>query len=169
MSSRTAIPSRIPSLGQVLIVLVSLTTSVGAFLADWNDTHIYHPQWLPHAKFHNGQTMSMGLLLGLATLWYAFVPGRLPSKSGLSAEAWTNVRRSAALERLHTTILLGTLYWVTQASAHFYPGVAAFDPVPGREHEVHDPLLQAKIEVVMLGMLLATWWLEKKRILSELV
>lgn len=156
-----------PSHGQILIGIVSLVTSFGCFVADWNDTHIYHPQWLPHAKFHNGQRMSMGLLLGLATLWYTFVPGTLPSKSGLSVEAWARVRRSEALNRLHTTILLASLYWVTQASAHFYPGVAAYDLVPGREHELHDPLIQAKIEIVMLGMLWVAWLLEEKRIQLE--
>ncbi|KAL1638638.1 hypothetical protein SLS58_008756 [Diplodia intermedia] len=65
-------PPPLPTPGQALLTLVGLTTSFGCYLADWNDTHIYHPRWLPHAKFHNGQTMSMGLLLGLATLWYTW-------------------------------------------------------------------------------------------------
>ncbi|KAB2572038.1 hypothetical protein DBV05_g9300 [Lasiodiplodia theobromae] len=159
----------LPTPGQALLTLVSLTTSFGCYLADWNDTHIYHPLWLPHAKFHNGQTMSMGLLLGFATLWYTFVPGALPASLAQSKEkkAIAEVRQGKQLERLRTAVLLGALYWVTQASAYFYPGVAAFDHVPGREHEVHDPLLQAKLEAAMFVMLGGAWWLEKRRILSQ--
>jgi hypothetical protein len=42
-----------------------------------------------------------------------------------------------------------------------------FDLVPGREHELHDPIIQAKIEIVMLGMLWVAWLLEEKRIQLE--
>lgn len=54
-----------PSLGRTLLGLVGVTTSVGGYIADWNETHIYNPRWPPHAKFHNGQTMSMYLPLHL--------------------------------------------------------------------------------------------------------
>lgn len=48
-----------PSLGRILLALVAVVTSVGGYIADWNETHVYNPRWPPHAKFHNGQTMSM--------------------------------------------------------------------------------------------------------------
>ncbi len=37
-------------------------------LADWNATHIYNPLWPPHAKFHNAQTMTIAVLLGVSGL-----------------------------------------------------------------------------------------------------
>jgi hypothetical protein len=46
--------------GKALISLVAAETAVGPYLADWNETHICTPTWPPHAKFHNGQTMSLG-------------------------------------------------------------------------------------------------------------
>ena len=55
-----------------LVSLVALFTSCAAYVMDWNVTHIYNPNWPPHAKFHNGQTMSMGLLLGLLGLWFVW-------------------------------------------------------------------------------------------------
>jgi hypothetical protein len=55
--------------GKILISLVAAETAAGPYLADWNETHIYNPNWPPHAKFHNGQTMSMGAGLAAMTLW----------------------------------------------------------------------------------------------------
>lgn len=57
------------SLGRALISLTSLVTAVGPYRVDWNETHVHNPAWPPHAKFHNGQTMSLGLTLGATSLW----------------------------------------------------------------------------------------------------
>lgn len=34
--------------------------------------HQHNPAWPPHAKFHNGQTMLMGIGLGLLSLYLLF-------------------------------------------------------------------------------------------------
>ncbi|MEU6680282.1 DUF6640 family protein [Streptomyces sp. NPDC046853] len=97
--------------GRVLLTLSSLSTMCGAYIADWNDTHIYNPNWPPHAKFHNAQTMSLGAALGatgLCALW-----GRGDSRSQ---------------ERLNLAAGAASLYWVTQLSAIAYPGTAFMDP-----------------------------------------
>jgi hypothetical protein len=44
-------------IGRWLLSLVALFTIAGPYGADWNETHIYNPNWPPHAKFHNAQTM----------------------------------------------------------------------------------------------------------------
>ena len=54
-------------IGKGLLTIVALITGIVPYVADWNETHIYNPKWPPHAKFHNGQTMVMGSLLGLGT------------------------------------------------------------------------------------------------------
>ena len=92
-----------------LVSLVALFTSCVAYVMDWNITHIYNPAWPPHAKFHNGQTMSMGLLLGLLGLWFVW---RRPDEPG----------------RFTAALLFTGLYRVTQASATPYPGAATIDP-----------------------------------------
>jgi hypothetical protein len=61
-------PARRFSPGKALISLVAVETAVGPFRYDWNETHIYNPHWPPHAKFHNGQTMSLGAALSAAAL-----------------------------------------------------------------------------------------------------
>jgi hypothetical protein len=98
------------SLGRTLISLVSVVTAVGPYRADWNETHVKNPAWPPHAKFHNGQTMSLGLALGTTSLWQLW---RRPGRAGLDAGA-----------------VLASLYWLTQISALAYPGSKAVDP-PG--------------------------------------
>jgi hypothetical protein len=95
--------------GKVLLTVVAVFTAVAPTLADWNETHIYNPLWLPHAKFHDAQTMAMGVLLGLGALYFI----------------WRNHHPKAdAL----TAIVLSSLYWISQAIAFLFPGVAWTDP-----------------------------------------
>ncbi|PRP79946.1 hypothetical protein PROFUN_05922 [Planoprotostelium fungivorum] len=100
--------------GQIILTLVSLLTGIGPFIADFNKTHVYNPRWPPHAKFHNGQTMSLGLLLGLLTLYYTW---RLPSDGSVSS-----------IDSLFTAAITGSIYWLAGMSASFYPGSLAIDP-----------------------------------------
>ncbi|KAH7361074.1 hypothetical protein BKA65DRAFT_523844 [Rhexocercosporidium sp. MPI-PUGE-AT-0058] len=88
-------------LGKVFLTLSAVGSILGPFIADFNETHVLNPRW-PHAKFHNGQTMSMGLGLGLATLFYT--------------------------DSLFTAAVFGSIYWVTGLSAILYPGTLAVDP-----------------------------------------
>ncbi|MGN5381810.1 DUF6640 family protein [Streptomyces lasalocidi] len=57
------------STGKTLLTLTSLVTACGSYFFDWNETHIYNPNWPPHAKFHNAQTMSMGTAVGTVSLY----------------------------------------------------------------------------------------------------
>jgi hypothetical protein len=95
--------------GKLLLTATSAWSTFGSYVFDWNDTHIHNPEWTPHAKFHNAQSMSMGAYLGapaLYTLW---------RRGGWDARA------------LNATALAASGYWVTQLSAALYPGTALFD------------------------------------------
>jgi hypothetical protein len=138
---------KMPSAGRTLLSLVALTTIVGGYIADWNETHVYNPRWPPHAKFHNGQTMSMGAALGITTFWFLYGPPA--SKSA-----------PAATQRLslYTASWVASLYWITQLSALFYPGALAVDP------EFGEGAPQVYICAVLLSMIAAGMGLERKRI-----
>jgi hypothetical protein len=99
------------SVGKLLISLVALFTAVSPYLADWNETHIYNPLWLPHAKFHNAQTMVLGALLGLISLYCL----------------WLRRERSDR-QKLNDGAVLASLYWLAQLPAAFFPGVALINP-----------------------------------------
>ncbi|MBX9952642.1 MAG: hypothetical protein K2Y39_25940 [Candidatus Obscuribacterales bacterium] len=95
---------------RILVSLVSLVTIFGAFIFDWDETHIFNPNWPPHAKFHNGQTMSMGVCLGILSLWLLWRKKKISNFDfGLA-------------------VAIASLYWITQASAILYPGTDFFDP-----------------------------------------
>jgi hypothetical protein len=97
-------------IGKGLLTTVGLLTAIAPYLADWNETHIYNPNWPPHAKFHNGQTLAMGSLLGLGTLFFLWRPRGEPSTNLLAAGT------------------LAALYWVSQMAAFLLPDVSYTDP-----------------------------------------
>ncbi len=99
------------STGKVLISLVAVFTSVSPYLADWNETHIYNPLWLPHAKFHNAQTMVLGAFLGLLAIYCLWLRREISGK-----------------QKLNEGAVSASLYWLAQLPAAFFPGVALTDP-----------------------------------------
>ena len=99
------------SIGKLLISLVALFTAVSPYLADWNVTHIYNPLWLPHAKFHNAQTMVLGAFLGLLALYCLWLRREISDR-----------------QKLNEGAVLASLYWLAQLPAIFFPGVALTDP-----------------------------------------
>jgi hypothetical protein len=126
--------------GKVLLTLVAVFTVAAPFLADWNETHIYNPLWLPHAKFHNAQTMAMAMLLGITALFFL----------------WRNRSRTD----LFAAILFASLYWVTQAIAFVFPGVAWTDPnlLQAGQSLTNIPQ-QIKLDAVMLVVIGLCAWL----------
>jgi hypothetical protein len=73
-------------------------------MADYfSTTHIFNDRWPPHAKFHTGQTLSMSILLGVMSVFFAWRK---------TSDEKTTVYAAAGF---------ASLYWVTQATAILYP------------------------------------------------
>ena len=72
--------------------------------------HLYNPNWPPHAKFHNGQTMLLGVFLGTLALIMLFCARPLTLPAFLIASAVAGV------------------YFVSMASAQIFRGTAWIDP-----------------------------------------
>lgn len=129
--------------GKLLLSVIAFVTSTGCYFADWSNTHVFNPRWPPHAKFHNGQTMSMGLCLGLCTAYFTW-------------------RRKPTIEveraDLFVAGLLGSLYWITGVSAGLYPGTLFIDPEFGEGHP------QAYGFTVLAAMSWLGYWLEIRRL-----
>lgn len=97
-------------IGRSLLTFDAIGLIVGGFIADMNATHIYNPRWSPHAKFHDAQTISFGVVLGLVTLFFTW------RRSG---DRQTNMLAAA---------LFGVVLFWAQAGAYAFPGVAWKDP-----------------------------------------
>ena len=130
-------------LGKWLITLVALLTMWGAYLADWNETHIFNPRWPPHAKFHNAQTMLFGSLLGALCLWFLWGQ-RGPTRSVL-----------------RLAVLFGGLYWLAQAGALLFPGTALTDP---EFYQPGQPPRQLYLDLMVFGVLGVGYALETARL-----
>lgn len=137
------------SIGKLLISLVAIFTAVSPYLADWNETHIYNPLWLPHAKFHNAQTMVLGAFLGLLAIYCLWVRRAVSEK-----------------QKLNEATVLASLYWLAQLPATLFPGTALIDP--GINH-VNMPVVFGielnqviMVVVVLFPLLILGYYLETK-------
>lgn len=95
--------------GRTLILLGNLAYALGAFIADYNETHVKNPRWPPHAKFHNGQTMTLGILLASASLFFLYRPA---------------VSIARKRENVLYAAVVGSFYCAAGLSAILYPGTA---------------------------------------------
>jgi hypothetical protein len=97
-----------------LVTFVSAGTGIGGLCVDYlmstGRQHIKNPRWPPHAKFHNGQTIMMGLIQGVLALVLLFEPGRL------------------TLGRLLLAAIISSIYWLAAFGARLFPGTAWADP-----------------------------------------
>jgi len=128
-------------LGKILLVFSPLAVVLGAFVFDFGETHVYNPRWPPHAKFHNGQTMSMTLCMLATTVYFTFRP-----TSGAAA----------ARDSLFTALICASVYCVTGMSAILYPGAGGTDPEFGEGF----PQFWVFLGLWLLAML--GWWLERR-------
>lgn len=110
--------------GKVLLMVTSAWSAAGSYVFDWNDTHIHNPEWTPHAKFHNAQTMSMGVYLAAPALYMLW-----------RGDRWD-------VRALDATAFAASGYWVTQLSAVLYPGTALFDHARKPRHGAGNALRQ---------------------------
>ena len=97
------------------MVAVIALYAFGGFVADavvpsTSRQHLWNPAWPPHAKFHNGQTMLLGIFGGSLSLYILFGCRPLTLQMFLLAAA------------------AAAMYWASMALAALFPGTAWYDP-----------------------------------------
>jgi hypothetical protein len=97
-------------LGRWILSSIAVLTALSPYVADMNKTHMYNPNWSPHAKYHDAQTMLLGSLLGISSLYFL----------------WR--KRGSQQLQLQVATLLASLFWLSQAGSIFFPGADFFDP-----------------------------------------
>lgn len=144
-------------LGRILLTLDAVGLILGAPIADLNHTHIYNHRWKPHAKFHCAQTITLSVLLGLATLYYTWQPV-LAREAAAAASSPSAAAALALAERdsLRTAVFAGSIYWLAGFAAYFFPGTDGVDP----EFGTPGTFPQAKIFAAFAGLGVGGWLLE---------
>ncbi len=103
------------SLAKALVSLVAGVTLLGGLFADFvipgiAKQHIYNPHWPPHAKFHDGQVIALGVFLGLLALGLLWYPG------------------GDQRVQFQVAVIVAALYWLALLSARVFPGTRWVDP-----------------------------------------
>jgi hypothetical protein len=125
-----------PLAARILVSMSAAFTMVGAYVADFNETHLFNPRWPPHARFHNAQTMLLATALGACALLYTW-------------------RRDPNATHLRTAILFASLYWITNAGSITFPGTAWTDPEHAGQGQLLGLPAALVIGVMQLGLLAA--------------
>ncbi|CCC07615.1 hypothetical protein SMACR_08134 [Sordaria macrospora] len=148
-------------LGKILLTIDSLFLLFATPAADYSETHIFNPAWKPHAKFHCGQTITISVVMGLATLFYTWFPSGRISKSGpVPIPAILAERRERMKESFRTAGFLGSVYWLAGVAAILYPNTAGTDPEFGKITDFP----QGKLFPTLAALAILGAWLETRRL-----
>ena len=136
-----------PGKGQQILTSVAVLTTVGGFLADWNRTHLFNPNWPPHAKFHDALSIALGSLLGASGLYLLLRRGKDPQ---------TDLALGA---------LLPSLFWVAQAASFAFPGAEGLEAeFPEKVPRVGGVWVNERFaSALMLTLIAASYAAERRR------
>lgn len=134
------------STGQKILRVVAGITAVGGFAADWNRTHLFNPNWSPHAKFHDAQTVAVGALLGMGGLWALNRKGSAPQR---------DVALGASLP---------AFFWASMGAAFAFPGAEGLQSeFPELVPRVRGVWIDERFgSAVMLGLIAVGYGLDRR-------
>ena len=101
------------------------------------------------SRFHCGQTITLSVALGIATLYYTWQPVLARASAAAPPAALALLERDS----LRTAVFAGTIYWLAGFAAFFFPGSDGVDPEFGKP----GTFPQAKIFAAFAGLGLAGW------------
>lgn len=127
--------------------MLALWTAINGVVADWNYTHLFNPDWGPHAKFHDAVSISAGILLGLIALFYL----------------WRRGGRSR--DDLQFAIVAMCAFWAALLLGFAFPGTGGtLSEHPEFVPRVAGiPLNEVTIAVTALVPILIAGWFESQR------
>lgn len=140
------------NLGLGILLSTASVTATGGFVADFNATHLFNPAWPAHARFHDAQTIMLGLLLGLLGLYYLRRDGGDPR---------ADLGRAA---------LLPALFWISQLASFLFPGTGGLEAeLPSRVPRLAGLWIDERMVSVMMLILQVTGLMLARRRLEQVV
>ncbi len=132
--------------GRWVLYSVAAFTAVGGFLADWNRTHLFNPNWPPHAKVHDAQTILLGSFLGVSGLYFLRRQGEEPERN------------------LTLGTLLPALFWMAQGGSFIFPEAEGFEAeFPEKVPRVGGVWINERFLSALMLALLAVGYLAERR------
>jgi len=131
--------------GRSTLISIATLTAAGGFLADWNRTHLFNPNWPPHAKFHDALSIILGSLLGVSGLYFL-------------------CRRSGHPENnLALGTLLPAFFWAAQGASFVFPGAEGFESeFPEKVPRVKEVWVNERFSSVLMLALLAVGYVAER-------
>lgn len=56
-------------ISRILLSIVLVSTALVSIAVDWNTTHLFNPEWHPHAKFHDAVMLWLLAGMSIVALW----------------------------------------------------------------------------------------------------
>ncbi|OUM41836.1 DUF6640 family protein [Arthrobacter sedimenti] len=129
--------------GQAILRGVAVVTAVGGFVMDLNRTHMFNPQWTPHAKFHDAQTIVLGALLGGSSLGL------------LVRQAPSPQVRAPAL-----AAVLSAFFWIALELSFLFPGARGLEAeVPSLVPRIRGVWINERFASVLMLLCIAVGYL----------
>ena len=131
--------------GRWILSSAAALTAVGGFLADWNRTHLFNPNWPPHAKFHDAQSILLGSFLGVGGLYLLWRGGEHP-ESDLALGA-----------------LLPACFWMAQGMSFVFPGAEGLEAeFPEKVPQIRGLWLNERVPSALMLVLIAVGYLAER-------
>lgn len=134
--------------GRNLLIILAGSMIPSGFIADWNKTHLFNPQWTPHSKFHDAMTILQAFFLGTAGLYF------LNNKDG-------DPNQNLALGTM-----LPALFWLSMLIAFTFPKTKGLEAEFPQKVPKLGPLWlnEAPASLLLLSLLAVGYFVEKKRL-----
>ncbi len=92
--------------GRLLLSLVLVGSAAAVFGFTWNESHVFNPDWHPHARFHAAQIMGIAAAASAVGLWLVW-------------------RRSAEPDVVTLAVAAAAVcFWGAEFFAFFIPGTS---------------------------------------------
>ena len=66
-------------IGRILLSTVVVISAVVPIIVDWNQSHVFNPEWVPHARFHDIMLLITFVGIGVVSLWLIWRQSAEPS------------------------------------------------------------------------------------------
>ncbi len=64
--------------GRILITFVLVSDAIVSTAIDWNATHLFNPEWTPHARFHDASFLNLLCGVSIIGIWLIWRQSKEP-------------------------------------------------------------------------------------------